>query len=84
MSGNIDFRSRPVRRQERRVKLSCFDSIVFAIEINCAFGTPKGMTDRQKLLGASVSIIVFEVIPKAALLRSRAPGDNIEGDPPPD
>ena len=61
-----------------------FDAIVLAVEIDLTVSSPEGMTDRQKLLGARISLVVREKIAVAVLLHRRAAGDDVQGDAPAD
>jgi hypothetical protein len=62
------------------VKLSSFDSVVLAVEINFTITPPEGITNRQKFLGTSIPLIVREKIAVAALLLSGAAGDDVQID----
>ena len=45
VTGDVDFRRGAIRREERRVELSFFDSIIFTVEIHFAVSSPEGITD---------------------------------------
>jgi hypothetical protein len=82
MSGDIDFGSCPTRSEEKRVKLTSFDSIVFTVETDFAFSPPERMTNCQELFSAGIPLIVHEIIPKASLLRRRTASHDIACDAP--
>ena len=80
MSRHVDFRGGSAGREKRRVELPAFDPIESAVEIHFTVGSPEGMTDGQKLLGAGVPVVVREKVAVALLLQRGTAGDNVEGD----
>ena len=82
MAGDIDLRRGPVRGGEWGMQATALDAVILPLEIDLVLPRPERFTNRQELLGASISVVVIEEIAVPALLVRGAPRDDIYGHPP--